>query len=254
MSLERDFLSTGVGIASTGSFGSLAVFNDTIVIYRIPFQGGAMYPPHDLAPPTGTSNPLPPGGTCGGTCLHLGKASGTFTLQAGDLARLQVNNERRLILVTAVADPGGPNDTVRVSYSTATSLLDYAAGLSGGLQLDRYSTFVQKLAPVVYWVQNGTLYRAERLNADGTLAGDVMAEGVQSWDVKLTFTDGDVLDGANATDSDPTNDYDDILGVQINARLAADRTDRRVNNGALYTRDYQWRFAPRNLMYERNRN
>ena len=59
---------------------------------------------------------------------------------------------------------------------------------------------------------------------------------------------------ADANDGDATNDFDDILSIRIQARLAADRTDPRVNGGNLFTRDYSWRFSPRNLMYERNRN
>ncbi|NNG15598.1 MAG: hypothetical protein HKM89_03885, partial [Gemmatimonadales bacterium] len=67
------------------------------------------------------------------------------------------------------------------------------------------------------------------------------------------FQDGDELDGADPTDGDATNDFDDILGVRINAVVAAARLNRHVNAGALYTRSYDWRFTPRNLMYERNR-
>ena len=57
MSLERDLQSTGVGLASTTSFGSLALWGDTIAIL------GAAYtppesPPYDLNPPPGASNPL----------------------------------------------------------------------------------------------------------------------------------------------------------------------------------------------------
>ena len=59
---------------------------------------------------------------------------------------------------------------------------------------------------------------------------------------------------SDATDGDATNDFDNILSVRLRATLAADRADQRVNGGALFTRDYAWRFSPRNLMYERNRN
>jgi hypothetical protein len=58
---------------------------------------------------------------------------------------------------------------------------------------------------------------------------------------------------ANSMDSDATNDFDDIVAVRIQATLAADDPDPRVNQGVLYTRDYEWSFAPRNLTYERNR-
>ena len=57
----------------------------------------------------------------------------------------------------------------------------------------------------------------------------------------------------NIQDSDTTNDFDDIVGVRIRNVLAADHIDPRVNDGELFTREYEWRFAPRNLMYERDR-
>ncbi len=80
-----------------------------------------------------------------------------------------------------------------------------------------------------------------------------MAYGVVDWDAWLVFTDLDVEEAANPTDGDVTNDFDDLLGTRITATLAANRADIRVNDGDLFTMDYQWRIMPRNLMYERNR-
>lgn len=251
MSLERDFLSTGVGIASTTSFGALAVWGDTTVVLRVPYTPN-LAPPHDIVPDT-LALPAVSQGTCGVRCLDLAKASGAFNLAVGDLARMQIQSERRLIVITSVTDPGGPTDTVQVQFANLDTLVRYPGGLNG-LQIPANGAFVQKLAPVVYWAENGDLMRAERFRADGSLMGDVMASGVQAWNATLVFTDGDELDLANATDGDATNDFDDILSVRITATLAADRADRRVNGGVLFTRDYAWRFSPRNLMYERNRN
>ena len=251
MSLERDFLSTGVGIASTVGFGALSVWGDTTVILRIPYTP-TLAPPYDIVPDT-AALPAVGQGTCGGRCLDLAKAAGAFDLEVGDLARLQIQDERRLILITSVNDPGGPTDTVQVQFANVDSLMRFQ-GLLTGLQIPANGAFVQELAPVVYWVEGDSLMRAERFNLDGTLNGDLMAEGVQSWDATLIFTDGDELNLANAGDGDATNDFDDILSVRIQARLAADRTNRTVNGGNLFTRDYNWRFTPRNLMYERNRN
>jgi len=251
MSLERDFMSTGVGIASTPGFGALAVWGDTTVILRVPFTP-TLAPPYDIVPDT---NALPAlgQGTCGSRCLDLAKAAGTFDLAVGDLARMQIQDERRLIVVTNVTDPGGPNDTVRVTFANVDTLVRYQ-GLLTGLQIPPSGAFVQKLAPVVYWAENGNLMRAERFRADGSLNGDVVAENIQAWDASLIFTDGDTLDLADAGDGDATNDFDDILSVRIRATLTASRTDPTVNGGQLFTRTYVWRFSPRNLMYERNRN
>ncbi len=251
MSLERDFMSTGVGITSTTSFGALAVWGDTTVVLRVPYTP-TLAPPYDIVPDT-ASLPAVGQGSCGSLCLDLAKASGTFDMAVGDLARMQIQSERRLVIITSVNDPGGPNDTVQVQFANLDTLIRYPGGLSG-LQIPANGAFVQQLAPVIYWAENGNLMRAERILADGSLAGDIMASGLLSWEATLIFTDGDELDLADATDGDATNDFDNILSVRLRATLAADRADRRVNGGALFTRDYAWRFSPRNLMYERNRN
>jgi hypothetical protein len=245
MSLERDFQSTGVGITCTPSFGTLAAWGDTLVILRVSFDPDEA-PPYDLDPPPGTDNPLPIGGTCGSECLDLTPVNGTVDLAAGQLARLQVNDERRLILVQSVSG-------TTVWFTAHTQLLRYVAGLAGGLRLDRFSTFVQRLGPIIYYLDGDRLMRAEALKLDGTPDGEAIANGVQRFEVSMIFTDGDEADEANPADSDPTNDFDDVVGVRIQAVLAADRVDPRMGGGKLFTREYEWRFAPRNLMYERNR-
>jgi hypothetical protein len=249
MSLERDLQSTGVGIASTPSFGTLSVSGDTIVILSIPHDP-LEAPPHDLDPPAGVNNPLDPGGTCGSQCLDLLKVNGTFDLQAGDLARLQVKDTRRLVLVQSVQD-AGPD--FQLWFTAHPELVHHEAGLSGGLLLDRFDSFVQELSVTIYYRDGDRLMRAERLRADGTPDGDVVSYGIQSWEVTVVFSDGDEADAANAADTDVTNDYDDLVGIRIRAELGADRIDPRINGGQLFTRSYDWRFSPRNLMYERNR-
>jgi hypothetical protein len=76
---------------------------------------------------------------------------------------------------------------------------------------------------------------------------------VKSWETKMIFVDLDEADEGNPQDADDTNDFDDILGVRINATLGTNRPDIRVANGEIFTRDYEWKLTPRNLMYERNR-
>ncbi len=251
MSLERDMQTVGVGIASTVSFGTLAVWGDTIVILSVPFDPNEALP-YDLEPAPGTDNPLPTGGTCGTYCVDLApdKPGNAVDMAPGDLARLQVNDERRLILISSVDKVG---TKYAITFGAHTSLIHYTAGLTGGLRLDRYSTFAQKLDPVFYYLDGDALMRATHLNPDGTPAGDVLAYGVVEWDVKLVFTDLDEAVEANPFDSDPTNDFDDILGVRIRLVAGADRAAHYVMGGELYTRVFEWRFSPRNLMYERNR-
>jgi len=147
MSLNRDIQTAGVGIQSGVDFGTLSTFNDTLVILAVPWDP-VMAPAYEINAGIGP-NPLPPGGTCGSLCIDLSKDSdGNFDLAPGDLARLQVNTLRHLLLITGVQDLGG-ND-FRISFLGDTTLLHHDAAFHVGLLLDRYVTTVQKLKPIVY--------------------------------------------------------------------------------------------------------
>ena len=251
LSLERDVQSTGVGIASLAWWGSLAVYNDTIAILSVPFDPNEAYV-HNLVPPGGSTDPMPSGGTCGARCLTLAEVDGTYDLKAGDLARLQVQQERRLIIVQSVTPVGSGDFTV--NFTAHATLFGYPAGLTGDVRLTTSSTIVQELSHVLYHVNDKEqLIRSDHFDGNGVAQEAILADGVKSWEVTLIFTDGDEADAANSMDTDGTNDYDDIVAVRIRATLAADDPDPRVNQGVLYTRDYEWMFAPRNLTYERNR-
>ena len=122
---------------------------------------------------------------------------------------------------------------------------------------DFFMELLIQLAPPRYQYTETTLAvkldLAQSFDATGVLQSSPMAYGVVDWDAWLVFTDLDVEEAANPTDGDVTNDFDDLLGTRITATLAANRADIRVNDGDLFTMDYQWRIMPRNLMYERNR-
>ncbi|MFT5433571.1 MAG: hypothetical protein ACI9OJ_004277, partial [Myxococcota bacterium] len=66
---------------------------------------------------------------------------------------------------------------------------------------------------------------------------------------------GSEAEYANPYDMDGGNDYDDLLGVRIKAEISGDHPLLRSNPEGVPnpTRIYEWRFAPRNLTYERNR-
>jgi prepilin-type N-terminal cleavage/methylation domain-containing protein len=251
MSLRRDIQTAGVGIQSAIGFGTLLSFGDTLVVLAAEWDP-RMAPAYAINPPFGSGNPLAPGGTCGALCIDLEKDSdGNFDLAPGDLARLQVNQERRLLIISSVEDLGG--NYFRASFLADTTILRNAAAFQGGLLLDRYQTTVQKLRPVIYFAQDSILYRSQGYDSTGVLQASPMAYGVVDWDTWLVFTDNDVLVEADPTDGDSSNDYDDLLGARIAATLSANRADIRVNDGALFTMDFEWRVMPRNLMYERNR-
>ncbi len=252
LSLERDMQSTGVGIASLPWWGSLAVYNDTIAVLSVPYDPDEALI-HDLIPGAGATDPMPSGGTCGARCLDLAKVGtpASVDLKAGDLARLQIQQERRLIIVQSITAAGSD---FALNFTTDATLFGYPAGLTGDVRVTTTGTIVQELSHVLYYVNgNQQLIRSDHYSATGVPEEAILADGVQSWQVSLIFTDGDEADRANSADMDDTNDYDDIVAVRIVATLAADDPDPRVNRGVLYTRDYEWSFAPRNLTYERNR-
>ena len=256
ISLRHDVQSAGIEIASSTTFGTVAAHpgtnGDTLMVLHVPYVPFPA-PPHDIDPPAGTDNPLPAGGTCGTYCIDVIKEdSKSLELGLGDLARLQVGGTRRLILVEKVSET---NDTsIAVTFTAHDTILRQPAGLSGGLRLDRYSTYVQKLQPTMYYLDDERrLWRAVRLNSTGAPAGDVLAYGVEEFDVKLIFVDGDELDYADPYDSDNSNDYDDIVAVKVRAVLSADRVDVRVNQGQLLKSTHEWVISPRNLRYEKNK-
>ncbi len=250
ISLQRDLTETGVLIESQTNFGTLAVWNDSIAILRVAFDTSA-FPQYNLSNAGGlTQGVTNPTGTP--TDLDIVTGGVVPRLAAGDIARYQLNTSRRLIRITAVRQVGS---VYRVSFTAATRLIHHDAGLVGVVPTtaNYSSAFVQKLTPVMYW-RNGTqLLRAQSVNSDGTWPGVVVAEGVQSFEASLIFTDGDELTEANGTDADLTNNYDQIAAIRVRAVMQSETTDARVNGGALLTRPYEWFVAPRNLIYERNR-
>lgn len=256
VALRHDLHKAGVGIESTTTFGTVNTWvgnwGDTLAILYVPYLPEPA-PPHPLIPPAGAGNPLAPGGTCGARCLDLKKdAVKPLELKVGDLARLEVVSERRLVIIE---DLTVTSDTsVQLRFTDAPTILGQPAGLSGGLLLDRFSTYVQKLTPTLYYLDGQEqLYRAQRLNLTGSPDGDVLAYGVERFDVKLVFVDGDELERADAVDSDVTNDFDDMVAVRIQVDLKADRIDPRVNQGKLLRKSYEFNVSPRNLRYEKLR-
>jgi prepilin-type N-terminal cleavage/methylation domain-containing protein len=256
ISLRHDIQKAGIDIESTTVFGTVKSWpgddGDTLVILYVPYQPEPA-PVHPLVPPVGSDDPLTGDGTCGSRCLDLLRGpSSPLEIEPGDLARLQVRATRRLILIEDVDD--ATDSTFEATFTEAPLILRQEAGLSGSLQLTRSGTFVQKLVPIIYYVDGQQqLRRAVRLDLDGSPEGDILAYGVERFEVKLVFADGEELDQANPADTDDSNDYDDIVAVRVSVTVVADRADPRVNRGELVSRDYEWTISPRNLRYQRNR-
>jgi hypothetical protein len=254
MVLQRDLTETGVDLEAQADFGTLAVWADSISILRVPYTGNTPAPIYRLAT-TLTGGTITSGLCGGGTCIEI-QSAGVPTIVAGDLVRVQYQTVRRLALVQSVTSvTGGYRLTLN---ATQTHLIHHDAGvLNSWISLSpaqAANILVQEVAAVWYFRSGTQLVRAANLNLDGTPNAQVVAEGVQTFDASLIFTDGDELTQAvGTTDADPTNNYNLISGIRVRATMQAERTDARVNGGVLLTRDYEWFVAPRNLIYERNR-
>ncbi len=118
VTLQRDVQETGVDLASSVDFGTLAVWNDTIAILRVPYEPTApgQYPLSPANFPTGV---------CGVTCVDIETGGAAPQLAVGDLARIQVSNVRRLIYVTAVNQVNG---VYRIDFADTPTLLNHAGG------------------------------------------------------------------------------------------------------------------------------
>ena len=253
LALSRDIQDAGVAIESSQSFGSLATRNDTVVALSVPFLPNEAQA-YNMVVPADTTDPLPPGGTCGATCIDvIDPNTVPFQLRSGDVALLQVQNERRLIVLTNVTTPSA--GIRRLTFSNADTLFVYPAGLTGGLRLTRNGVAVQRLS-VTGWYRDAssqTLRRAEGFLPNGQLRGAIAARGAESFSTRLLFTNGMERTIANGFDADTTNDYNRIVSAVVRARLRIEKLDRSVNGGGALYRNYEWRISPRNLSFERNR-
>ncbi|MEO7358944.1 MAG: hypothetical protein ABI120_01355 [Gemmatimonadaceae bacterium] len=251
MSLARDAQEAGIGIESTPVFASVAGFGDTLSILTVPYDPTES-PVYSIYDDGGASPDYPSGGNCGATCIEFNKSGGTYVLAAGDMARLQVGTERRLLLLTNVVDNG---TRFQVHFAPQNWLLGRQSALSDSLLLSRSGSSIQKLKVTLYYfdASTQTILRADRFTASGQPIGAVLATNVSSWQASLTFVGGTVQQSYDGFDADTTNNGNQIIGVKLRANLKADRVDPGVNSGQLVSRRYEWNVAPRNLLYEKNR-
>ncbi len=245
LTLQRDLAETGVDIESMADFGTLAVWNDSVSILRIAYR------PNPDSSYSLSNAVAPNNGTCGLTCVVIA-ATAAPNLAVNDVARLQLNQQRRLVQITGIQ--AGASNTYRISFSNAPIVIHHTSGMLTGLSnANANSAVLQRVQPVIYYRAGTQLMRATSLNAGGSFAGEVIADGVQSFTATLVFTDGDEAAAANPTDADGTNDYNDIAAIRVRAVIQSDRVDPRINGGLPLSRSYEWYVAPRNLIYERNR-
>ena len=252
MSIARDAQEAGIDMESTPVFASIGTFGDTVSVLSVPYTPNES-PVYSIYNDGGAAPDYPYGGNCGATCIEFNKTNGTYVLAAGDMARLQVGSARRLLFITSVTDNG---TRFRVNFKNQNWMLGRQSALSDSLLLSRSTTSIQKLKAVVYYfdASSHSVMRAETYSSAATPIASVLATGVQEWHATLLFTGGGEYATYNGFDPDTLNDGNKIIGVKVRSLLQADHTDPGVNNGALVQRWYEWRVAPRNLLYEKNRN
>lgn len=256
IALQRDVQQTGIEIDARPTFGSIGTYADTLVMLRVPYFVPAAGTPEEPADAYARTALLPAGanvGNCGAFCLEVQRVVGeTFQIQAGQLAYLEMSsNVRRLIRVTAVTFPNATK--ARITFANTTQILGHPAGVVG---LNLTNAFqVRTVRAVAYYRDaQSQLIRSDSTDNAGKAVPQAIATGVQAWDASMVLVNGAEVDVADAgTDANPDNDYDDIARVHLRATLQADRADARVNNGVLLTRQFDWWYTPRNIMYERNK-
>lgn len=251
LSLARDVQEAGVAFTSTPVFASMDSYGDTLSLLSVPYEPNeaGVYPIYN----DGDTLPTyPPGGTCGATCIDFLKVNGSFDLEAGDLARLQVGSTRRLLLLTGVSNYNAQR--FRVNFLDVDYIANRPSGLDS-LLLMRSGTSIQKASIVMYYrdASRGYLMRAQRLDASGQPVGAVVASNVEAFEPRLLFTLGSEHATYSGVDADTTNDGNDIIGAKIRAKIRSTKSDPTVNGGQPVARWYEWRVAPRNLLYEKNR-
>jgi Tfp pilus assembly protein PilW len=257
LALRRDIGEAGVAIESTPTFGSVAVFGDTVSILKVPFQPNQEQPYNLATNPPLASVSSNASQNCGNSCMRLRRLSaGTaLTITSGMIARIQSGTDRRLILINTVGTPGA-SDSIAVTFRSSARLLRrpsvlQASPISG---MTSANTTVQRLDMVTYWRDaSNNLWRATRMDpSTGNLVGEIVARGCTQFEVQLVFANGTVADSASATVAG--QDYNDINLVRIRATIQSSVIDPRMNNGVPLERTYTWQIQPRNLIYERNRD
>jgi len=251
MSLARDAQETGVAIESTPTFGTIGSFGDTLSLISIPFTNveAPVYPIYN----DGDTLPnYPPGGNCGSTCIEFNQIGNTFMLRDGDFARVQIGTTRRLLYLTSVSASSGGR--FRVYFLPAQRLIGRAAGLDSVL-LTRSGTTIQKIKAVLYWrdAASNTLMRADQFTSAAIPIGRPIATGTVDFRTSILFTGNREAASYSGFDTDTLNDGNDIIGLRVRSRMKTEKADPAVNNGQPIYRWYDWRMAPRNLMYEKNR-
>lgn len=256
--LQRDLQEAGVDLQSSQQFGSVFTDGNRLVILSVPYAGPVaaqtQTPFYNVILSAGQQAAALQGvGNCGTLCLNVDRTNKTWEPAMTDVLLFSTRTTRRLMTMTAAPTVTATQATF--NFADVPLMLGHPGALrdgAGNVQLSTTQTgnSVQRLQAVAYYRQGDSLYRATRVNTDGTPQGELFASGVRSWQVQIQFTDGTWASTADPNSAN--NSYNDIAGVRVTAQILPEKDDARGINPGIRT--YRWYIAPRNLTYERNRS
>ena len=159
LAVSRDLQEAGVAFESTQPFVSVATRGDTVLVISVPFLPNQAEV-YNMVVPIDTTDPLPAGGTCGPTCIDVVDPNTVpFQIYVADVALLQVQTERRLIVVTARTSGGV--GIRHLTFSNADTLFAYPAGSTQAHWCRSAAIVRQLLAPQPHQQHPGSFRRLQ---------------------------------------------------------------------------------------------
>jgi type IV pilus assembly protein PilW len=250
--LTRELQQGGQSLDATPTFGPLAVVDgasgkpDTLyVLFAEPDT-----PIHTLAAPT--SGKIKIVITCGDPVSDI---------KAGSMLYIASGSQRGVIrILTATKTSNGK--TCKTTPGTVIGSLDLTYTVIDGqrhgwiFQGNLAGAAAMRANAAVYYIDGSNAANPRLMRAtdyvNGAWVGVPMADNISDLQVNLVFSNSITAAVANGTDADAENDYDDINTVQVDLRAVARRTDKDLNKGQLYGRNYRLAVTPRNQIYTRN--
>jgi hypothetical protein len=263
--LRRDLQEAGEGLDPTTPWGVVSMVDGAGAgvpdsLYLLYVEPGT--PRHSPTSDNGDTDPS------GKVTLRIECGDPVDDLEAGDFL-VMANGSARGVAVLESVDRE-VNDSCSASDPGSTKIGEVELGIDqidgeghGWIweegRNDDQAAF-QEVEAVAYFLDerdpdNPKLVRATQYSprgADAGWAGRPLAEGASEFQVGLIFANGDTIPGADATDSDPDNDHDDVNSVVVRLRVLARRTDRALAGGDRFGQEYAITVTPRNQIYTRN--
>lgn len=258
--LRRDVQEAGEAMDPSAEFGVVGMGDgggsrpDTLYLLFIEPKT----PTHDAEAPAGS-----PGFEQDSAKLTIRCNDDVDDIEEGSFLYFASSTERGIAVVRGmereITDSCDPSDPPSEPIGVLKLGVEPVDGESHGwiLQGNQAGAGVVRARAIAYYIDDSDgaspqLMRATRYRPDGTWQGRPLADGVNDLQLGLVFADGVTRLGADGTDGDPDNDYDDINSVEMRLTTQARRVDKDVAGGERLERDYAMTVSPRNQIYTRN--